>query len=130
MRFAIECIVVVIVNVLFIHIVADIRIKRARKLAIMSDTEFKDLKLTLKEVDKKLFSYDTEEETLWCNYHNITLFFESKFGLKWEDIRDICGDRLEEHLKCKVDTIWNHDTTDVSKWDCYVKTPHKNNKIL
>jgi hypothetical protein len=94
----------------FTYIVSDIRIKRARKLAIMNgnDTEYNcDLNLTLEEVDKTLFVYDSKDEELWCNYNNITSFFESKFGLKWQDARELCETMLEEHLKCKVITSWD-----------------------
>jgi hypothetical protein len=89
----------------YTYIVSDIRIKRARKLAIMNgnDTEYK-CNLTLTEVDKKLFCYDSKNEELWCDHNNITSFFKSKFGLNWPDIRELCETMLEEHLNCKVVT--------------------------
>jgi hypothetical protein len=85
----------------FTYIVSDIRIKRARKLAMMNNTEYK-YDLTLDEVDKILFRYDSKNEELLCDYDYITLFFESKFGLKWVDAKELCEGMLEEHLNCNV----------------------------
>jgi hypothetical protein len=66
----------------YTYIVSDIRIKRGRKLAIMNDNDDTECNLTLKEVDKILFRYDSKKEILLCAYDNINLFFKSKFGLK------------------------------------------------
>jgi hypothetical protein len=88
----------------FTYIVSDIRIKRRRKLAILDDTEPCDLNLTIEDVDKILFRYDSKNEELWCNYGDIILIFKSKFGLNWQDIRELCETMLEEHLNCKVVT--------------------------
>jgi hypothetical protein len=92
----------------YIYIVSDIKIKRARKLSIMNDndvTEYKcDLNLTLEDADKILFRYDSKNEELWCDYYNITTFFESKFGVNRMDIKELCKTMLEEHLNYKVVT--------------------------
>jgi hypothetical protein len=89
-----------------IYIVSDIRIKRGVKINKINGTEYK-CDLTLEEVDKILFYYDSKKEELWCDYFNITSFFKSEFGLKWMDICELCEGMVEEHLKCKVVTTWS-----------------------
>ena len=71
-------------------------IKYLIDILIYSD-EFKINKLNNQEFykdDKLYFEYDSKNDYLFCSYDNVWNIFEDKYGLNYQEIKDLLKDML------------------------------------
>ena len=70
-----------------------------------STTKSGDLhKVWFNQENEWIIEYDIENDWFWLHYDRIWVFFESKYKLGRQQIKDITKILLERHLKCKVAT--------------------------
>ena len=48
-----------------------------------------------------MFEHDEKNEYFWCSYTHVWSVFESKFGMKYDEIQAFTKGMVEEHFKCK-----------------------------
>ena len=52
-----------------------------------------------------MFEHDDEKNGyFWCSYARVWSVFETKFGMKYDEIQSFTKGMVEEHFKCKVNT--------------------------
>jgi hypothetical protein len=54
--------------------------------------------------DEVIFDYNKKNKVVYVSYDEIWSFFESFFGMDYQQIRDITKDWVEEHYKLRVTT--------------------------
>jgi hypothetical protein len=59
--------------------------------------------------DKIIFDYNNRNGLVYVNYNEIWSFFESYFGMNYQQIQDITKEWVEEHYNLRVST---------TKWFC------------
>ena len=68
--------------------------------------------------DKIIFDYNIRSETVHVSYDEIWSFFESYFGMEYEQIQDLTKVWVEERYNLRVTTT--------SKWSLYIKNRWRN----
>ena len=48
---------------------------------------------------------DLKNADIWFNYDKIWSIFESKFGMKYNDIQSFMKDMIEKHFKIRINTV-------------------------
>ena len=72
------------------------------------DSKYPDYIFYLNNKNKIVIEYDKKFNIAWLDYDKIWSVFETKYHLKYQEIKELTGPMLEQHLKLKgVTTIWS-----------------------
>ena len=78
-----------------------------KSLTIKLDSKYPDYIFYLNNKNKIVIKYNKKFNTAWLDYYKIWLVFETKYHLKYQEIKELTGTMLEQHLKLKgVTTDW------------------------
>mgnify|MGYP001559330980 CR=1 FL=1 len=72
-----------------------------KSLTTKLDPEYPDYIFYLNNKNKIVIKYNKKLNNAWLDYEKIWSVFETKYHLKYQEIRKITGLMLEQHLKLK-----------------------------